>query len=238
MTDSSAQIRCSVKPPAHRPMSPRKQHKPFDERLAKEIGQRVRTIIGDESVIAFSERLGISRPWLHDILSGRVPPSVETLSVIADNLGYNLDWLRTGKGMPNDRWREKGKTTLVCRVAPKFDARRQIKLERVKGEFVWLSTSLLHGFQSDRAQLGVLGGENIDLGPLVGHSGEVLVDLRDHRLVNNGVFLAQVEDRLLACRAAKARSLWLLSPTESISPEALIEEPRILGRIRFVWKPV
>jgi transcriptional regulator with XRE-family HTH domain len=217
-------------------MSPRKQHKLFDERLAKEIGQRVRIILGKESVTAFTERLGISRPWFHDILSGRVPPSLETLSVIADNLGYSLDWLRTGKGMPKDEWSKR--TTLVCRVAPKLDARRKIKLVKVEGDLVLVPTSFLRGFEADIAQLGVLGGENADLGPLIGHSDEILVDLKDHRLVNNGLFLAQVKDRPLVCRAIKARSIWLLSPTENISTETLIEDQRVLGRIRLVWKRV
>jgi transcriptional regulator with XRE-family HTH domain len=217
-------------------MSPRKQHKPFDERLAKEVGQRVRIVLGNESVTALTERLGISRQWFHDILSGRVPPSLETLSVIADNLGYSLDWLRTGKGMPNDRWSEK--TTLICRVAPEFGARGKIKLVKLKGDLVLVPTSILRGFEADIAQLGVLGGENVDLGPLVGQSDEILVDLKDHKLVNNGMFLTQINDRLLACRALKAQSVWLLSSTETISPETLIEDHRLLGRIRLVWKRV
>jgi transcriptional regulator with XRE-family HTH domain len=217
-------------------MSPRKQHKPFDERLAKEIGQRVRIILGNERVTAFTERLGISRQWFHDILSGRVPRSLETLSVIADNLGYSLDWLRTGKGMPNDRWSER--TTLICRVAPEFGARGKIKLVKLTGDLVLVPTSILRGFEVDIAQLGVLGGENVDLGPLVGHSDEVLVDLKDHTLVKNGLFMAQVEQRLLACRAIKAHSVWLLSPAESVTPESLIGDYRIIGRIRLVWKRV
>jgi transcriptional regulator with XRE-family HTH domain len=217
-------------------MSPRKQHKSFDERLAKEIGQRVRKVLGDERVTAFTERLGINRQWFHDILSGRVPPSLETLSVIADNLGYSLDWLRTGKGMPNDRWSKK--TTLICRIAPEFGARGKFKLVELKDDLVLVETSRLRGFEADIDHLGVLGGEDIDLGPLIGRSDEVLVDLKDHELVNNGLFLAQVQDRLLACRAVKARSAWLLSPTENISPETLIEDHRVLGRIRLVWKRV
>jgi hypothetical protein len=215
-------------------MPARKQQKPFDERLAKEIGQRARIILGKESISAFTERLGISRTWFHDILSGRVPPSLETMSVLTDNLGYSLDWLRTGKGMPSDRW--SGETTLICRVAAEFGTRGKIKLVKLKGDLVLVPTSILRGFEADIAQLGVLGGENVDLGPLVGHSDEILVDLKDHRLVNNGLFLAQVQDRLLACRAIKARSIWLLSPTENISTETLIEDQRVLGRIRLVWK--
>jgi hypothetical protein len=99
-------------------------------------------------------------------------------------------------------------------------------------------TSILRSFDADIAHLGVLGGENVHLGPLIGQSDEILVNLKDHLLVNNGLFLAQVQDRLLACRAVKARSVWLLSPTENRSPETLIEDHRLLGRIRLVWKRV
>ena len=133
--------------------------------------------------------------------------------------------------MPNDRWSEK--TTLVCRVAPKISARKKINLVKVEGEFVLVQTSLLHGVDADAAQLGVLGGENVDL-----QSDEILVDLKDHKLVNNGMFLAQINDRLLACRALKAQSVWLLSSTETISPETMFEDHRLLGRIRLVWKRV
>jgi hypothetical protein len=83
-----------------------------------------------------------------------------------------------------------------------------------------------------------LGGEDVDLGPLIGRSDQVLVDLKDHTLVKDGVFIAQVKERLLACRAIKAHSVWLLSPTERLIPESLIGDYRILGRIRFIWKRV
>jgi transcriptional regulator with XRE-family HTH domain len=217
-------------------MPPRKQQKPFDKRLAKQIGQRARIIFEKEgvTVTAFTERLGISRSWFHDILSGLVPPSLETMAVLTDNLGYSLDWLRTGKGMPSDQWSEE--TTLVRRLALKTSARKKISLERIEGELALVPTSFLAGFEADVTDLGVLGGEKIDLGPLVGPSDEVLVDLKDHTLVQNGLFIARVKERLLACRAIKARSVWLLSPTESVIPESLIGDYRILGRIRLVWK--
>lgn len=217
-------------------MSPRKQTKPFNEQQAKEIGQRVRLIIGNESISSFTQRLGIDRSWLHDILSGRVPPSLETLSVMADNLGCSLDWLRTGKGMPGAEWSEK--TTLVSRVAPKSDAGGEIKLVKVEGGLVLVQNSLLSDLEADASELGVLAGQSGGAGPMIGHSDEILLDLKDHKLANNGLFLAQVGDRLLACRAFKAQSVWLLSPSESITPETLIQDYRIVARIRLVWKKV
>jgi transcriptional regulator with XRE-family HTH domain len=199
---------------------------------------RVRIVIGKASVTAFASRLGISRQWLHDILSGRVSPeaSVATLSNISDTMGYSLEWLMTGKGMPEDRWNEK--TTLVPRLEPKISAGKKISLEMCESELVLLLTSALHGFEAHVSDLGVLRGEIVDMGPLVGPSDEVLVDLRDHQLVNNGLFVAQVEQRLLACRAIKARSAWVLSSSENITSESLITDFRILGRIRLIWKLV
>jgi hypothetical protein len=136
--------------------------------------------------------------------------------------------------MPSDRW--SGETTLVHRLALKTSARKEISLERIEGELALVPTSFLAGFEADVADLGVLGGEKIDLGPLVGPSDEVLIDLKDHTLVKNGLFIAQVNERLVACHAIKAHSFWLLSPAESVTPESLIEDYRVLGRIRLVWK--
>jgi transcriptional regulator with XRE-family HTH domain len=218
-------------------MPSRNQHKQIeDAQQAKEIGERLRNLIGNESITAFAKRVGISRPWLHDILSGRVSreASVPTLLSIAGIFGYSLDWLVSGRRMSNDKW--SAKTTLVCRFAPKTSARKKISIERIEGELALVPTSFLVGFEADVADLGVLGGENVDLGPLIGRSDEVLVDLKDHTLVKNGLFIAQVEGRLLACRAIKAHSVWLLSSAESVTPDSLIEDYRVLGRIRLVWK--
>ncbi len=138
--------------------------------------------------------------------------------------------------MPNDQWQER--TTLVGRIAPQSDAEGKISFARIEGELALVPVYLLSGFKADIAQLGVLAGDRVDLGPIIGRSDEILVDLKDHKLVDKGLFLAQVGDRLLACRAIEARSVWLLSPTEQISSETLIEDHRVLGRIRLVWKRV
>jgi transcriptional regulator with XRE-family HTH domain len=213
-------------------------HRQFDARQAKEIGERLRELLGKESITGFAKRVGVSRQWLHDILSGRASPdaSLATMSTIGDVLGYSWEWLVTGKGIPNDQW--SGGTTLVRRLAPKTGARKQISLERIASESALVPTYFLTSFEADLADLGVLRAENIDLGPLTGPSDEVLVDLKDRTLIKNGLFIAQVRGGLLACRAIKADSVWVLSPTESLIPESLIADYRILGRIRLIWKRV
>lgn len=219
-------------------MPPRNQNKQFDAQQAREIGERVKIIMGSETVSGFARRLGVSRQWLYDILNGRVAreASVATLSSMSDTLGYSLEWLVTGKGMPNDLWTEK--TALICRVTPELSGRGTIKLAKIEGDLVLVPNSFLRGFEANIADLVVMGGEKVDLGPLIDHSDEILVDMKDHKLVNGCLFLVQMENRLLACRAIKSRSVWHLSPTESISPETLVDDQRLLGRIRLIWKRV
>jgi transcriptional regulator with XRE-family HTH domain len=219
-------------------MPPRNPQKQFDARQAREIGERVRILLGNESVIAFAKRLGISRQWLHDILSGRVSreASVATLSSIGDIMGYSWEWLMTGRGMPNDQWG--AKTMLVSRFVPQTNVRKKIILAKVEGELVLVPTSFLDDFEANISDLGVIAGKDLDMRPFVGPSDEILVDLKDHKLVNDGLFIAQVRDRVLACRAIKAHSVWLLSPEEYVTAGSLIGEYRILGRIRLIWKRV
>lgn len=64
----------------------------------------------------------------------------------------------------NHQFREK--TAFVRRYATKTNARKKISLEGVGAEFVLVSTSFLDRFQADVLNLGVLGGKNLDLGPL------------------------------------------------------------------------
>ena len=57
--------------------------------------------------------------------------------------------------------------------------------------------SLLSDLEANVNDLGVLSGENPDMRPLLGPSDDVLVDLKDHKLVKDGLFIAQVQDRLV-----------------------------------------
>lgn len=216
-------------------MPPRNQSKQFDAKSAEEIGQRVRIVMGKETVTSFAKRLGVSRQWLYDILNGRVhrEASVATLSSISDIVGYSLEWLVTGKGMPNDLWAEK--TALVRRATPKPGARGRIKLESTD-ELVLVPNTFLRGIEGHIAELVVVGGEIVELSAMVGASDEMLVDRSDHKLIDKGLFLVQLEKRLLACRAIKTRSVWHLSATENIGPDTLVDDKSVLGRIRLIWK--
>jgi hypothetical protein len=101
-----------------------------------------------------------------------------------------------------------------------------------------MPTCLPRGIEADVANFGVLAGGGLDLGSLLGHSDEVLIDLKEHTPVGNALFIVQVEERLLVCNAIKAQSTLLLSPTENLTPASLIADYRIIGRIRLIWKRV
>lgn len=60
--------------------------------------ERLKIIVGNESVRSFCRRLGMSDRGFRAYLDGKSYPSLEKLVAIADLGGVNLEWLATGKG--------------------------------------------------------------------------------------------------------------------------------------------
>jgi hypothetical protein len=127
---------------------------------------------------------------------------------------------------------------LVSRFVPQTNARKKIILATVEVEVVLAPTSFFGRLRGKHQRFRRYTGKDLDVRPFVGLSDQVLVDLKDHNLVNDGLFIAQVRGRVLACRAIKAHSVWLLSPDEYVKAGSLVGEFRILGRIRLIWKRV
>jgi transcriptional regulator with XRE-family HTH domain len=59
--------------------------------------QRIREVIGVESVTAFGRRCGIGEATLRKYLSGAVP-NTDNLVAIADAANVNIEWLAAGRG--------------------------------------------------------------------------------------------------------------------------------------------
>jgi transcriptional regulator with XRE-family HTH domain len=208
-------------------------------RTAEMVGQRLRSILENTAVSVFAKRVGVSRQWLHDILSGKIPPesSIGTLSSIADTMGYNLDWLVTGKGMPSDKWTEQ--TTLLPRLAVQKGARGAAALKIMEGETVLISSGIMNELHVARHSVGVALGSDVGLSAGSGGSDELLVDLDDRKLTEGGLFLVQVRGQILVRRAlATEEGQWLLS-SEGLAGSVgsvLSTGYKVIGRIRFIWK--
>lgn len=63
----------------------------------KAIGERIRTLRGDQLQEEMAPKIGISQGQLSKIESGRMAPSLETLVRLASRFDKSLDWIVTGQ---------------------------------------------------------------------------------------------------------------------------------------------
>ena len=71
-------------------------------RAKKNITDRLRSVIGDQSLSEFSRKTGLNRGKLHTYASGRSEPSASALLDIAIATNTSLDWLAGRKGAPRE----------------------------------------------------------------------------------------------------------------------------------------
>ena len=74
----------------------------MDKYAAKEIGARVREIRKNKrlSQQAFGQKVGVSLPTVTRVEAGQRYPDAEMLLAIRREFGSDLDWLLSGKGLP------------------------------------------------------------------------------------------------------------------------------------------
>jgi transcriptional regulator with XRE-family HTH domain len=68
----------------------------FDKETLRDIGERIRTVRGDETQDEFAKKIGVGRTVLANYEAGRRLPDSDTLEKIADERGYSTSYLLTG----------------------------------------------------------------------------------------------------------------------------------------------
>lgn len=58
--------------------------------------------IGDESVLSFAKRAGVSEGVVRKYVKGGAEPTVSRLIAMADAAGVSINWLATGRGSKNE----------------------------------------------------------------------------------------------------------------------------------------
>jgi transcriptional regulator with XRE-family HTH domain len=58
---------------------------------------RIKEVIGDESVLSFSRRSGVSEAVIRSYIKDKRDPSLEKIKAIAAAAGVTIDWLATGR---------------------------------------------------------------------------------------------------------------------------------------------
>ena len=70
----------------------------FQPNFREDLFKRLEQIRGKRTIAEIARHLGISHPRARNYFRGEAIPSAETLALIAEKEGVNINWLLTGKG--------------------------------------------------------------------------------------------------------------------------------------------
>lgn len=72
-------------------------------------GERLKTVIGKQSVASFARDCGVSEPSVRKYLKAGTVPGIDSVAMIAAYTGRSLTWLITGEGDPfTDKAKKEG----------------------------------------------------------------------------------------------------------------------------------
>lgn len=206
----------------------------------KDFPQRLRVIIGAESIASFARRVGVSRSWLHDVLNGR-PASLATLSSIADSTGYTLDWLAWGQGMPSRAL--VGRVAIVSRLIAQIGNDKTLMFSIADAPPVIVDSELFTELKIDAANAGVLAAPDDEMSPTIWAMDDLLIDQSDREPVDGAIYVVSLSGRLTTRRAVQVKQgNWVFvsgdpgkKPAGSMGGAAS-ENLSIGGRVAFIWR--
>jgi transcriptional regulator with XRE-family HTH domain len=204
------------------------------EKIFGEISVRVQALLGDSDVRSFAAKVGVSKTFIYDILSGK-PASIAVLSAIADNTGCNWRWLVTGEGMPSEQWEQT--TALVPRLAPSPTGRA--KELKPTGHYMLFAAQLLSELGIPPTEAAVFTVLDADMAPVLNLADDALIHLSDQRLSQGNLFLVGVGGQVTIRRAVSLDGglSWMLTAerqsVQQISISAKLRY-KIYGRVRWI----
>lgn len=220
--------------------------------------ERLKELIGQESVRAFGRKVGISDTTIRKYLSGETEPTISRLVGIAVAYGVALEWLATGEGpkYPGDHSVE----TAIAVSKDEFDEEYAL----VDGYHVTVSTG--HGaFNGDDTpvmrrlafrrkwlkyrsfkpeQLKVVFAKGDSMEPTINSGDSLLINLASTRPIDGEIFVVRLGDDLYAKRIQKRwdGAIELLSDNkeykEQVIPASELDRLAIIGQVVWIGKDV
>ncbi|SHO57088.1 XRE family transcriptional regulator [Vibrio quintilis] len=189
----------------------------------------------------FAQLTGKSPSTIYRICRGASRPSTAYLEQLYDAFRIDLNWLLTGEHSPGQETTP-GHQELV--FAPQFDVEASAGSgcitfnEEVSESFAfnksWLTSQL--GVHSEQVAFVTVKGDSMN--PTLEDGDMILVDLSQHQLVREGIYLLQTEDGLHTKRLKTHKNgiqvisdnpeypSWQITPTDA-------QPSRIAGKV--VW---
>lgn len=207
-----------------------------DDYAARGFALRLETALGGREKGVIARRAQVAPSTLTKYLAGASEPGAFKAARLAESLGVSLDWLLTGRGLPNAA--ASGYVAipiydvrLAAGSATFADGARQI------GEMPFDYQLLRELGRTDADGLGVVEADGDSMHPTIPDYARVLLDLKDTRL-REGIFAFRLGDELRVKRLRRlVDAVEIISDNDRYPVERLagdrLEHFQIIGRAKW-----
>ena len=207
-----------------------------DEHAARGFAYRLDAALGGREKGVTAKRAQVAPSTLTKYLAGTSEPGAFKAARLAAELGVSLDWLLTGRGVPNAA--AAGYVSipifdvrLAAGAATFADGARQI------GEMPFDYQLLRELGRTDADGLGVVEGDGDSMYPTIADGARILLDFKDTRL-REGIFAFRLGDELRVKRLRRlVDGVEIISDNERYPVERLegdrLEYFQIIGRAKW-----
>ncbi|MDN6860738.1 helix-turn-helix transcriptional regulator [Pseudomonas sp. CAN2814] len=209
--------------------------------------ERLHLAIGDQSVLAFAKRCGISDSLVRKYLGGSLP-GMDNLVTLATAAGVSIEWLATGEG---EMRRSSGRSPRPRDEADEEYAHVPLYDARISaGHGVWSQGAevLTHlaftrySLQKKGLDLSALSAVRIrgdSMEPLLTDGDAVVVDHRFQKVHDEAIYVIRLDDHLFAKRLQRQfdGSIAIISENKAyndmVVPKDQLENLEVIGRV--IW---
>ena len=220
--------------------------------------ERLKELIGHESVRAFGRKVGISDTTIRKYLTGETEPTISRLVGIAVACGVALEWLATGEGPKHPGGKAEQPALCVCK--DEFDEEYAL----IDGYHITVSTGhgafngdetpvkrhlafrwkwlKFRGFRPERLKVVFAKGDSME--PYIKSGDSLLINLDSTRPIDGEIFVVRLGDELYAKRIQKRwdGAIELISDNKEyntqVIPATELEHLAIVGQVVWIGKDV
>lgn len=209
------------------------------------IANRIRQLVGDQSVSSFAADLGVAEGTVRAWINGTAEPKASALMKLAAKTGKSIDWIVLGvNSQKTDATAQKTEESDIVHV-PTLTFEASAGYGRLIGDEYEHTTPMPRAFleASDirpaNARLIQISGSSMEK---TLNDGEfALFDASKTAIADGKVFVFLVDDSVYVKRLRSTRdALVIISDNPDYPDDKIVPDDgfRVLGRVKSAWKPV
>lgn len=163
-----------------------------------DFADRLKLLIGDKSLAAFSKKCGVKEGSIRQYLGGSVP-GLDKVIAIAEAEGVSVDWLATGKGAKNADEQGTFVEIPVMKTKASAGGGAAVYLDEV-GDYYPMSRLWLEKHRLRARDLFIIWGVGESMEPSIANGEKLLCSKAEYHLSGDGIFIIRQDGDLMVKR--------------------------------------